>query len=1154
MAVAITAGLATGGGELWADTGLNCEPLAGNIVSVEGSLQIRRAGTAGWSPAAVDMRLCERDTIRTGANSRAAIALINDAVFRLDQNTAVNLADITPAEEEQSFIDLLVGALQSFSRKPREIAVTTPYLNATIEGTEFVIRVARNETQLTVFEGTVRAANELGETAVTSGEMVVAAAGGPPERRIVVRPRDAAQWAIYYPPVLAALGGARPPADLTPVMSEAVALAGGGDAAGALEAMDRVPAAQQDARWHLYRASFLLAAGQVDAARTAIDGGLALDPNNSLAYALRAVIDVAQSRNDEALSNSRRAVELAPDSAVALIARSYALQANYELDEARRLLEHGVAANPDDALAHARLAELWMMVGYRGRARAEAERAVEIAPNLERAQVVLGFAALVETRTGQAKAAFNKAIALDSDDPLPHLGVGLALIREGDLAEGRRRIEAAVALDPQDALLRAYLGKAYFEERRAPLDGEQLAIAKDLDPNDPTAWLYDAIRKQSENRPGDALRDLEKSIELNDSRAVYRGRLQLDEDRAARGASLARVYSDLGFTRAGLNEAMKSLGDDPANASAHRFLADTYAGMRRHEIARVSEQLQAQMLQDININPVSPSGSTANLATSAGPATAGFNEYSALFERNRFQLDARGEYGSNDTRSGEGVLSVVHDRLSLSAGGYSYLTDGWRENAAIDHDIQNVYAQAALTPDLNVQLEYRHRESTSGDLAMNFDPDVFSSTLETELEQDIWRAGVRYSPTPSSDVLLSYLGSKRDGLTTEIEDQNFGGFAVIRNENRDQIEDDGDQYEAQYLYRLPRANLTMGGGYSDVVRDRDVVDIVAEDFAGFPPFIPPLPAGTVLTRTSPLEDIEHRRGYIYVNGVFPDAVTWTLGGSYDDYDREGAEVEEWNPKFGVQWDVTDSLRLRGAAFKVVKPLIVANRTIEPTQIAGFNQLFDDSNGTVSKAYGLGLDWRPADALYMGIEGLWRDYEEVVGLINAAINPLAIPSPGVFRLSDPVEREERIIRGYTYWSPIPSLALSVEAIHDRYTSDPGPGSDFFPKEVVTTSVPVGVRYFHPSGFFATAGATYVHQDVARHPASSLPEGTESFVTVGAGLGWRLRGGGGLISLEASNLLDEEFRYQDDGFREFQEEPLSSPYIPERTIMGRLTLRF
>jgi hypothetical protein len=45
----------------------------------------------------------------------------------------------------------------------------------------------------------------------------------------------------------------------------------------------------------------------------------------------------------------------------------------------------------------------------------------------------------------------------------------------------------------------------------------------------------------------EALQDLQKAIELNDNRAVYRSRLQLDADLAARSASLARVYTDLGF-------------------------------------------------------------------------------------------------------------------------------------------------------------------------------------------------------------------------------------------------------------------------------------------------------------------------------------------------------------------------------------------------------------------------------------------------------------------------------------------------------------------------------------------------------------------------------------------------------------------------------
>jgi tetratricopeptide (TPR) repeat protein len=158
---------------------------------------------------------------------------------------------------------------------------------------------------------------------------------------------------------------------------------------------------------------------------------------------------------------------------------------------------------------------------------------VALAPDLERAQVVLAFAALAEFRTGAAKSASERAIALNSSDPLPRLGLGLAQIREGAIEEGRRNIEVAVGLNGNGALLRAYLGKSYFHEQREPLAAEQFTIAKDLDPLDPTAFFYDAILKQAENRPVEALGELQEAIDRNDNRAVYRSRLALDQDLAA---------------------------------------------------------------------------------------------------------------------------------------------------------------------------------------------------------------------------------------------------------------------------------------------------------------------------------------------------------------------------------------------------------------------------------------------------------------------------------------------------------------------------------------------------------------------------------------------------------------------------------------------
>ena len=711
--------------------------------------------------------------MRAGRRSRAAISLINEAVLRLDQNTTLQLVDITAEPEQRSFLELVVGAIQSFSRSPRLLAVNTPYLNATVEGTEFFVEVAENESSVIVFEGVVAATNPQGELRLASGEGATAAAGEAPQPRIIVRPRDAVQWALYYPPIFAALGGRgmTAPPGLPPALAEAADLANRGDVNGALEVLDRVPEAERDAQYYTFRAALLLSVGRVDDARAAIDRALAVDPNAGLAYAQRSIIELVQNEQEQALADAERAVELSPEASAPKIALSYAQQGNFQLEAARATLLQATEQNPNDPLAWARLAELWMMFGYLDRAREAAERAVALAPDLARTQIVLGFANLVEFRTRPAKEAFERAIALDPADPLPRLGLGLAQIRESSLEDGRENLEVAVSLDSNDALLRAYLGKAYFTEKRNALANEQYQMAKELDPLDPTAFLYEAIIKQSQGRPGEALENLQRSIELNDNRAVYRSRLLLNSDRAARGTSLALIYDDLGFLQPGIQEASKSLTFDPANAGAHRFLSDIYVGVRRREIARVSNLLQAQMLQDININPIQPSLSEANLnlVTQGGPAQAGFNEFTPLFERNQAQLNATGLVGNESTYGAEGVASAIYDRYSVSAGGFGYWTDGWRKNNDINQNVQDVFFQTAITPELNAQLEFRRRHSDFGDLAFNFDPDFFSPNFD-RVRQDTYRAGLRYSPLPSSDFLVSFIYGDLKQKLTDSED------------------------------------------------------------------------------------------------------------------------------------------------------------------------------------------------------------------------------------------------------------------------------------------------------------------------------------------------------------------------------------------------
>jgi tetratricopeptide (TPR) repeat protein len=518
-----------------------CASVVGRLASVEGVVQVRGEADADWRAAELGGELCRQDTVRTGALSRAAIALVTDEILRLDQDTTVRLAEVPLEASEPSVLDLVFGALQSFSRSPRRVDVGTPHMTLAIRGTEFVVRAGQGESVLTVTEGEVVASNAQGELAVPGGQSAVARPGQAPQPYLLVRPQDAVQWSLYYPPILSLAPGPGAP----PELEEALAPGRRGDVAAALASLDRLPDRGRGAQAQLYRAALLLSVGRVDEARAAIDVALAADPRAGLAYAQRAVINVAQNNKEEALTDARRGIELAPDSAAARIALSYAQQASFDIQGARDTMLQATADQPDDALAWARLSEVWLMLGYRDRSREAAERAAALAPDFERVQTVRGFADLVEFRTGPAKAAFERAIALNSADPLPRFGLGLARIRDGALDQGREEIEVAVGLDPGNALLRTYLGRAYFEERRAEISGDQYRLAKDLDPLDPTVYLYDAIRLQTINRPVEALDQLERSIELNGNRAVYRSQLLLDQDRAARGASLSRIYQDL---------------------------------------------------------------------------------------------------------------------------------------------------------------------------------------------------------------------------------------------------------------------------------------------------------------------------------------------------------------------------------------------------------------------------------------------------------------------------------------------------------------------------------------------------------------------------------------------------------------------------------
>ena len=1077
----------------------SCEPWVARLISYQGTISTRRA--SGFQQASVSLNetFCVGDVLEIGAFSRAALQLPDQTVVRLDQGTVITFA--APQDEKRTWLDILKGAVHIISRDPRALRVFTPFANAGIEGTEFFVGVGGDATTVIVYEGRVKVENPAGAATAGSGESVMAKTGSAPVLQQVVRPRDAVVWTLYYPPT----------------------------SSGSLPAADAEPGAGAGADFYIARAEQRLAVGQVTDAEADLDAALKLAPGSGEVLARQSVIALTQNDTAAAVELASKAVAAAPDSAAARLAESYARQATTDLPGAISALQAAAAAHPDNALVRARLAQLWFGAGEVDRSEAEAKAAVAADPKLGLARTILGFVKLARVQLNEARAAFDEAIQLDPNDPLPRLGLGLAKIRDGDLAAGREEIETAVILDPNNSLIRSYIGKAYYEEKRDKLAASQLGIAKELDPNDPTPWFYDAIRKQTVNDPVGALENLQQSIQKNDNRAVYRSRLELDQDLAARSAGIGRIYSDLAFDELALREGARSTAIDPADFSGHRLLADSYASLPRHEIARVNELFQSQMLQPLILNPVQAQLGEANLfiLDSAGPSSIAFNEFNPLFNSDGLTAQASAVVGNNGTVGADGVLAGINGRLSFSLGGYHFESDGFRDNTDVNQDTYNALVQYQQSPETSWLAEVRDSRREFGELKVLFLPGIDAGVPRQEEDSTTFRVGVRHELNPRSSFVAVANYSTGDTAFSDLEPNFTSGT-------------DFDTYsgEIQYLYTGNRWRLVTGlryltGNFDSTTTIRGTLPEPPFDFE---------------STTTDSFDTRNLSAYGYTMTDLTSTLVLTLGLSYDDLNGQTFDRNQLNPKFGLTWSPTDSTEIRIGALSTLQRPAVTRREIipslEPTTIAGFNQFFFGSEGETDDRYGIGIDQQLGDRLHVGGE--------------YSTSKLEVPfQEGVFIPPDQFELvgrkadvDEQQGRAYVYWAAGDRGAL--RGFYEYYSVDaPIEFSPLRFTRVETHWFGAGVSYFGPLGFSAGVTPSYVHQrgrfqELANPPPPFLPD-SDNFLVVDAYLAYRLPRRTGIIRLEANNLFDQTFNFQDI-------DPETPRIAPERFVLLKVTLAY
>jgi hypothetical protein len=595
----------------------------------------------------------------------------------------------------------------------------------------------------------------------------------------------------------------------------------------------------------------------------------------------------------------------------------------------------------------------------------------------------------------------------------------------------------------------------------------------------------------------------------------------MDEDLAARSASQGRIYRDLGFDELGLREGWKSIEADPADYSGHRLLADSYASLPRHEIARVNELLQSQLLQPLNMTPVQPQLGEANLfiLDSAGPSDVSFNEFNPLFSRNGLSAQSSAVVGGNGIFGADAVLAGIEDNLSFSLGGYHFETDGFRDNNDLDQNLVDAFVQYRASPSTSLLAEARFSHRDQGDLKLYFDKDNFSSDLRQGEDTQSVRLGLRHDLSPQSTVLAQFSYQWVD-LTTSL-----GTFFS------QDAELDGLSAELQYGFRAERWHAVAGIRYRDS-------DTKATTVSNIPIPDPPLVISiTDLSRST----ADLVSAYAYAEVDVTDQLDLTLGGTTEDLSGALVDKRRLYPKVGLRWTPDDDTVVRAGAFRTLREFAFSRQDIalslEPTQVAGFNQLFAETEGADAWRYGLGIDHRFDEHLMAGA---------VLSSADLDVPALEQQGPPDFEFVTVTRlAEDYDARAYLYWLPADSVAASIGYQFQRLKRDP-PGIPDNLTNVRTHRVPLSVRILSPTGFAAALTATWLDQSGDFYDATYNEfKGDARICVVDAGISYRLPKRWGLIGLEIKNVFDNQKSFQDL-------DPENPRITPERLALLRMTL--
>lgn len=882
---------------------------------------------------------------------------------------------------------------------------------------------------------------------------------------------------------------------------------------------------------------FHLLAGNPQEAQRLLEAAQGRNPGLVLPQSLLVQIYLVQNRKDAARSLAEQLVAAAPRSPQAWLSLGLVKIAYFDLPAAVQHFQRALEIDPQFVDAYIYLAKIWLGSDYLDRAQRAVARARQLAPNNGEVLSMAGFVRLAFRDFDGARHLFTRAVALSPGLGEPHLGLGIVAFRYRQMPQGLAEILLATLLEPRISLYQAELGKALYQVRAFDKSLEVYDYAKTLDPKDPTPYLYKGIALTDLNRPGEAIQEINRSIALNDNRAVFRTRLALNRDLAVRNFNLAKSFLQLNLSDWAYRKAVTAVQKDPTNASAYLFLSSAFGASRNRLGSGLSALLLYRLLSPANENTYSQG--------LVGQSTI---DYTPMYEMPYFRVLTQGSIGCWPNRNAitENFIEAYGGRpgLAFDAGGFYNENQGLRSRYG-DHKNYSAITSVKYEPTVknSILAGFSYFDSESGDTNnltdFGYEPMAY---FRQYYHGKTYEMGYVHRFNPNATFLSYFIYKNEKNSSTNYQRYSYELFPTIfpgvlfdqdiftsRRAPREFYNIQAQQqlvwgqhtfmvgfdyFTGHLKYRTEQTYLWSVFGIPLPFLDQ----FISEDYR------PPDRSYSFYL----LDYWQVHPKFLVEAGVFKD---------YAKNSRYGfarpVSNSLWNFRLGLNYFATAEHTFRLLVQRNLNTHYFTTPSLVPPQVAGFPWLINIDEGGMTRE--IGAAW----------EAQWTPRTFTVVQINAnrIDNPVFEPYFGVG--GEILDR--RVYWGWKrYLASVslnqilsPSWGLAVGAILKKV--DPSFRTED-PKDRDFSEVDAGftLSYLHPLGWQGFVRNYLIYQDL-------MGRGDHSFWLADLGVGQALPNKRGLVSLEINNIFDRHFYYA--------REPVAlEGFFPSRRILFKLALFF